>query len=415
MSTNGSLIGPVLTIGESEGSPLVAAGKTNYLAFWASDNDSNGVDVFGQLISFNGTATGAAFPLLTNISGSLGGQAESTIGFDGTNFMIVCEAVDESQNTGFVNFYGQLVTPSGTLQGTNFLMSSTLTNEQSNTHSVLVFGMTNYLFVWEMPSNGPPGEWETYGRFISRAGSAGALFQISQTASLDYEPPQAAFDGTNFFVIMNTDTARTASGAPIWNIYGRLVSQSGTFPGSALMLNTNQAVVGSLAFDGANYLLGWGFDTFTTNSDKSALFQFYNRSAISIGPTFVPISSQGTNYPVSFGIVFDGSKFVIAGTLGNLIVSTNGSIKGLTSGAIYGAFIPASTASPTLTESNLVGTQFPLQLTGTPGINYAIQISTNLALSNWTTVITNSPTNSTFSFTDTHATNASRFYRAVKQ
>src|SRR5471032_1450185 len=101
----------MLTIGESEGSPLIAAGKTNYLAFWASDNDSNGVDVFGQLISFNGTATGRAFPLLTNVSGALGSQAESTIGFDGTNFMIVCEAVDEPEGTGFVHFYGQLVSP----------------------------------------------------------------------------------------------------------------------------------------------------------------------------------------------------------------------------------------------------------------------------------------------------------------
>lgn len=48
VSTNGSLIGPVLTIGESEGSTLVAASKSNYLAFWASDNDSNGVDVSGH-------------------------------------------------------------------------------------------------------------------------------------------------------------------------------------------------------------------------------------------------------------------------------------------------------------------------------------------------------------------------------
>ena len=414
VSTNGSLIGPVLTIGESEGSSLVAASKNTYLAFWASDNASNGVDVFGQLISFNGTATGPAFPLLTNVSGLLGGQAESTIGFDGTNFMAVCEAVDESQNTIF-NFYGQLVTPSGTLQGTNFLMSSTLTNEQSDTHSVLVFGVTNYLFVWEMPSNGPPGEWETYGRFVSRTGSAGALFQISQTASLDYKPPAAAFDGTNFFVIMNTDTAQTASGAPVWNLYGRLVSLSGTFPGNELLLNTNQAVVGSLAFDGANYLLGWGFDTFTTNTDKSAFFQFYNRSVNPIGPPFSPFQAQGTNYPIFGVILFDGRKIVIGGALGNLIVSTNGSIKALASGAIYGAFIPASTAPPTLTASNLVGTQFPLQLTGTPGINYAIQISTNLALSSWTAVFTNSPTNGTFNFTDTSATNKSRFYRALKQ
>jgi hypothetical protein len=54
-------------------------------------------------------------------------------------------------------------------------------------------------------------------------------------------------------------------------------------------------------------------------------------------------------------------------------------------------------------------------LTGTPGINYTVQFSTNLLLANWIAIATNSPTNGTFSFTDTSATNKSRFYRAVVQ
>jgi hypothetical protein len=415
IATNGALLGSLTNIGESEGAPLVAFGTTNYLAFWAGDGDSNGVDVYAQLVSANGTATGPAFPLLTNI-GSLGGQTESSIAFDGTNFLVAWIRNNGNGPTGDASFYGQFVSQAGTLLGSEFLIGNLMTNEQSNNHAALVFGATNYLFAWEVATNLPPEEWETYGTFISRTGLVATPFQISQTASLDHNPPAAAFDGTNFFVIMNTDTAQTASGVPIWNLYGRLVSQAGTFPGSELLLNTNQAVVGSVAFDGVNYLLGWGYDTFTTNTDKSAFCQFYNRSANPIGPTFVPVPPQGTNYPVSAGIIFDGSKFVIAGTLGNLILSTNGSIEGLASGAVYGAFIPASTTPPTLTPTAPpVGAQFPLQLTGTPGINYAIQFSTNLALNNWTAVVTNSPTNGIFSFTDSTATDAFRFYRAMKQ
>jgi hypothetical protein len=81
----------------------------------------------------------------------------------------------------------------------------------------------------------------------------------------------------------------------------------------------------------------------------------------------------------------------------------------------YGVFIPSSVTPPTLTASNHFGTQFSVQLNGTPGINYAIQFSTNLALPNWTAFTTNSPTNGTLSFTDPSATNKSRFYRAMKQ
>ena len=42
-------------------------------------------------------------------------------------------------------------------------------------------------------------------------------------------------------------------------------------------------------------------------------------------------------------------------------------------------------------------------------------MSTNLTLTNWTTLVTNSPTNGAFNFTDPHATNSMRFYRAVAQ
>ena len=87
-----------------------------------------------------------------------------------------------------------------------------------------------------------------------------------------------------------------------------------------------------------------------------------------------------------------------------------------TNAGIYGVLIPASTTPPQFGPGASYGNkQFSLSLAGTPGINYAIQFSTNLAVSNWTAVVTNSPTNGTFSFTDTHATNKSRFYRAVKQ
>ncbi|HTX22678.1 MAG TPA: hypothetical protein VMD27_12595 [Candidatus Aquilonibacter sp.] len=399
VSSNGTLVGPLLNLGASEGSPLVAFGKTNYLAYWAGDTY-----IQGQFISVNGTAIGSVFDLPAP-----DGSAETAVAFDGTNYLVVWE---DQTDDGI--FYGQLVTPAGSFQGSPFLIGSTLASPESNSHAALVFGSTNYLFAWQ-ESNSVSGGWDAYGTFISRSGSVATPFQISQTASLDYDPPAAAFDGTNFFVVMNIDTNRTAGGGPMWNIYGRLVSQSGTFPGNESLLNTNQATITFLAFDGANYLLTWGNYTYATNADKNSSFQFYDRSATAIGPVFKPFHAQGTNTPLFSAVVFDGSRFVIGTILGNLIVGDDGSIEGLASGAVYGAFIPASTAPPTMTASNLVGTQFPLQLTGTPGINYSIQISTNLALSNWTAIVTNSPTNGTFSFTDPQATNSGRFYRAVKQ
>ena len=301
-------------------------------------------------------------------------------------------------------YHGQFMTSAGVLSGSAFVISTATYNLAG------AFGTTNYFFVWQ---DGSP--FNTYGTFVSKSGSVGTSFQISQTTSLDQNPPDVGFDGTNFFAVWNTDTAQTPSGAPIWNLYGRLVSQSGTLTSGELLLNTNQPQLPSLAFDGTNYLLGWSYDTDTTNSDKTIFFQFFNRSADSIGPSFSPFSPQGTNSPLFGKVLFDGHRFVVTATIGSVILGSGASLNGFSSGQVYGGFIPSSAAPPTLTTSNLIGTQFPLQLIGTPGINYAIQTSTNLALSNWTTLVTNSPTNGTFSFTDTSATNKSRFYRAVKQ
>jgi hypothetical protein len=117
--------------------------------------------------------------------------------------------------------------------------------------------------------------------------------------------------------------------------------------------------------------------------------------------------AQGTTVLFAFnGILFDGTRFALAATFGAAKIN----------GEVFGASILASTTPPTLASTSpLAGSQFPLQLTGTPGINYAIQFSTNLALPNWTAFATNSPTNRTLSFTDPSATNKSRFYRAMKQ
>ena len=106
-------------------------------------------------------------------------------------------------------------------------------------------------------------------------------------------------------------------------------------------------------------------------------------------------------------MAYGNSRYAITGIIGGF-----GGGSFTTNTATYGTFVPRL---PTLTASNFVGTQFSLKLTGSPGFNYAILMSTNLALANWTAIATNSPTNGTFTFTDTSATNKSRFYRALSQ
>jgi hypothetical protein len=42
-------------------------------------------------------------------------------------------------------------------------------------------------------------------------------------------------------------------------------------------------------------------------------------------------------------------------------------------------------------------------------------MGTNLSQSTWTSLVTSSPASGAFNFSDTHASNASRFYRTLEQ
>jgi hypothetical protein len=200
----------------------------------------------------------------------------------------------------------------------------------------------------------------------------------------------------------------------IYDLYGRIVTPSGAFLGSEFSIVTNQSKSAPfLAFDGANYLFSWSVPT-----SSNVLFQFLNGSGRPIGCQFAPFTAQGNEVPWVAPVLFDGKRFVSVGTLSSSVSSSfsgTGFSPPAYGAGVYGTFIPKSTAPQFLGGVSYTNKQFTLSLTGTPGIYYAIEMATNLIAPNWTSLATNSPTNGTFTFTDTGATNRSRFYRAIKQ
>ncbi len=408
VSSKGELYGPPVNVGTNAGFPpdvAVVSGQTNYLVAWSDYSVATGVSMFGQFVTRGGDKFGPCFSLL-GTQGSHGFQALSKVASDGTNFLAVW------QDTTSKGLYGQLVTAAGELPQPEFLIGSQQKGHNNNT---VAFGKTNYLVVWQSG----PGPFDTFGCLVSLTGSNGTPFQISQTTSESYNPLAIAFDGTNYLVVWNRDIGPGGPSAPIWDLYGRPVSQSGTFPSNELTLvnDPGNQWIPAVAFDGSNYLLAWT-DMSSSITNTMIRFRFFDPAGSPVGQGFAPYTDQGTNAPLfAFnGLVFGGSQFASAATLGALEVDANGNFVGLLSGDVYGAFLPASSAPPRLAVTGpRVGTQFPLLLTGTPGMSYAITAGMALAATNWTALVTNSPTIGTFSFIDNAATNATRFYRAVKR
>jgi hypothetical protein len=403
-STNGTLVSSRILTGRTGGIPYAASGGTNFLLVWSDSALAAGGgndQVYGQFISRTGAPVGSPFTFgPTNEEQDMQGGGGSLLAFDGNNYLAVWDT-GAFHDAPSGNVHGALFNQTGSLIGSIISITSGTNAELTPT---VTFGKTNYLVVWNDLNSG-----NLYGEFISTNGTPGSAFAISQTTTPSYNPCCAAFDGTNFVVVWNRNIGGITPNN-IWNLYGRLVSSSGTFPGNEVVMVTdaNFPVYPSLAFDGADYLMAW-----SARSNSQIQFQFVNQSASPVGPEFNLFSPQGANAPVFGSVLFDGSRFEITAIVGGATGIGPSGLNFTSSTGTWGTFLSKSTAAPTLAASNRVANRFSLQLTGTPGINFAIQFSTNLAMSNWSAIITNSPTNGTFTFTDTGATNRSRFYRAV--
>jgi hypothetical protein len=108
-----------------------------------------------------------------------------------------------------------------------------------------------------------------------------------------------------------------------------------------------------------------------------------------------------TNSTFSPGSVFTTETFWVA------VQNPEGAVQ---SASAVLSVIPES--QPTLGLQIIGGLPF-LTITGLEGTSYRIQYSTNLATTNWTTLIQVTLPSGSFTFSDSGATNAARYYRSV--
>jgi hypothetical protein len=408
VSGTGQLIGASQVLGANPGFPpaaAVAGAKAGCLVTWSDGSIGSGQTMFGQLLATNGSLIGSKFPLLASV-GAHGFQYVQAAASDGTNYLVVWQ---DAANT---NFYGQWVTAAGSLSGAEFSLYSP-GDGLDNRNMTVTFGRTNYLVVWQAGTNNSNN---TYGELVAPGGGADSIFQLNTVASLEKNPVAAAFDGTNYLAVWSRATDYSSAGWPNWQMCGRLVSSSGAVLGNESVLVTEQATFPALAFDGDNYLLAWGYDTMTTNTDQTIHARFLDRSAGAIGPIFTPFPTEGSMPPMLplNGILFDGTRYLLTATFGSFLLNGSGDVQGILGGDVYGKFISSSTQPPMFTQATVSGGVFQGQLKVVPGLSYTIEISTNLPT--WTPVdVVSSDTTNVISLIDSRGTaNFNQmFYRVV--
>ena len=397
VTTNGTLSGARISTGRFGGNPRVAFDGSRYLMVWADAGTFPNDDIYGQFFTRAGALSGSPFPICT-ATGEQSMDSFNHVVFDGSNYLVIWN--DHRNGDANTDIYAQLIKPDGSLSGGEIAISN---EAESQTGPTLGFDGSNYLAVWQSRRAGVTELWDVYGKFISKAGVAGTKFLISQVPSASYNPTCIAFDGTNYLVAWNRDIGSGYPSPTDWDIYARLVTPAGAMVGSEFAITSasgSQVFYGGVIFDGTAYIVSW-----IDQNTGSLRHRYYDRTGTPMTEEFSSFGPQGTRFPVG-GFLKTGSRLMVTASYVDQTFSN---------GDTYGLILPQLRLDQ---DGVFTGGHYPLQLTGAPGVNYAIQSTTDLtpAHPTWTTLTSSNTLGGVFKFTDTGAgTGNQRYYRAIQQ
>ncbi|MGH7972335.1 MAG: choice-of-anchor tandem repeat GloVer-containing protein, partial [Limisphaerales bacterium] len=182
-------------------------------------------------------------------------------------------------------------------------------------------------------------------------------------------------------------TTLYAFSAALTNSSGLSANSDGLRPTSSLVLQGN-ALYGTTFSGGVH---GYG-TVFRINTDGSAFANLHNFAG----------DGDGAN-PATELVLSDNTLY---GT------TTAGGLSGF--GTIFALTLPIPPAALTISvPEQLPNHQFQMLVNGSAGQTYTVQMSTNIALSNWMPILVTNATSGEFLFTDPTPTNQQRFYRVL--
>ncbi len=154
-------------------------------------------DIYGQLITTNGTLFGSEIPIANNVIR----EKEASVAFDGTNFLVAFTTGSNERE----NVHGQFVSPSGTRVGGNFVIDGN--NIPSCNPTAICWDGEKYTVLFHEAIEGTMTEfpkWDIVARFVSPAGIVATnRIAIAALATDSEQFPSIAYDGTHYLVTVS--------------------------------------------------------------------------------------------------------------------------------------------------------------------------------------------------------------------
>jgi hypothetical protein len=319
VSSSGALLGenfhistvPAGSAVEWQEEPDVAynSASNEYLVVWADvRNGYSNLDVYGQRVSSSGALLGSEIPIST----ASGYQAYPAVAYNSISdeYLVVWD--DARSGYSNANVYGQRVSSSGALLGSEFPIS---TASGAQDYPAVAYNSTDnqYLVVWEDERAGSSNE-DIYGQRVSSSGALlGSNFPIS-TASGRQAQTEVAYNSTsNEYMVVWHDQR---NGSSDFDIYGQRVSSSGVLLDSEFPISTASRVqaIPAVAYNSTSneYLFVWYDERNGTETCTMGCSDIYGQrvsgSGALLGENF-PISIDTTPCSIEFSDVPPGSTF----------------------------------------------------------------------------------------------------------
>jgi hypothetical protein len=273
--------------------PAVAFDGTNYLVVWEDDRTNAAeTDIYAARISPTGqNLDPAGIPVCVED----GWQDYPAVAFDGVNYVVAWQ----DERDGQPDIYAARVTPTGQLVDTQAIQVAWESGDDER-YPTVVAGDTVTLVAWEYERR------DIEGRRINRNG------QVLDPDIIDISPdergryPAAAFDGTDFLVVFEDDRDDTV------DIFGTRVGQDGTVLNAEFRISvgdTAEECEPRAAFDGSNYLVVW--QTERPGNWEMHATRLTPGCVVLDSPSIVVAQTGRSGSDADPDVVFSGTDFVV--------------------------------------------------------------------------------------------------------
>ena len=231
----------------------------------------------GSETQVNATTTDSQFTSVTGQGGNVAMDAEG-------DYVVVWTSAN--QDGGGYGVYAQRYNSGGVAEGTEFLVNSTVSNDQLNP-AVAMDAAGDFVVTWTSAGQDGSGYGVYAQRYNAAAVAQGNEFLVNTTTLGDQQSSTVAMDAAGNFVVTWSSYGQDGDG---WGVYAQRYDESGVALGSEIQVNATTAgnqLYSTIAMDAAgDFVVTWSSSGQDTDG-YGVYAQRFNSAGIAQGSEFL--------------------------------------------------------------------------------------------------------------------------------